>query len=1476
MKFHVPILVFTLLILDGTAWASSGEEPATVPLPAGVRAVWDLSQALREATPTRERVCLNGLWLWQPAKDNSETVPAINWGFFKVPGSWPGISDYLQKDCQTVFTHPSWKGERLGGVTAAWYQREIAVPEAWKGRRITLELECLNSYAAAWVDGRKAGEIRFPGGAVDLTEFCQPGGKHRLSLLVVAMPLRGVMLSYSDTFGAKQVRGSVERRGLCGDVYLAGTPAKARLGEISARASVRQWTITFEAELQGLAAESSYSLQARITEGDRTVRQFASQVFRGADHKEGQMAFTENWKPDKLWDTHTPQNQYLAHLALLDGEGKVLDAALPERFGFREFWIDGRDFYLNGSRIFLCAVPLDNAQVGAAWATYAGTRESLQRLKSFGINFVYTHNYGCEPGTHLSYAEILKAADDEGMLISFSQPHFGQYQWRAPAADQTNGYAQHAAFYVRAARNHPSVVFYSMSHNATGTEEEMNPDLIDGRQDIRNQWAANNVKQALRAEAIVRRLDPSRIVYHHSSGNLSSMHTANFYANFVPIQEMSDWFEHWATTGVKPVFLCEYGAPIYWDWMMYRGWYKGGRTFGSAQVPWEFCLAEWDAQFLGDQAYQLTELEKQCLRWEAAQFRSGRLWHRWDYPRNAIESSDFEQRNAVIAMYLADNYRAFRAWGLSAVCPWDHGVYWKLREGVNRARRELPVDWDKLQRPGFSPDYIDGQMEWMNLSFERADWIPTVAAQALLRNNQPLLAYIGGKPAAFTSQDHNFYPGDPVEKQLIVINNSRVTVKCDCHWSLSLPTPISGQQEVSVETGQQARLPLTLALPAQLKPGRYELQVMVKFSNGETQADAFSIDVLPRPVVAPSLPKIALFDPKGETAKLLRGLDVPFAPVEAQADLSSYAILIVGQAALTPTNPAPDISRVRDGLKVIMFEQTSAALEKRFGFRVEEYGLRWVFPRVPDHPILAGLNNDNLRNWRGEATILPARLPYEIGPRYAPQVKWCDLPVTRVWRAGNRGNVASVLIEKPARGDFLPILDGGFSLQFSPLLEYHEGQGLILFCQMDVTGRTESDPAAEALARNILQYTAQWRPVPQRKVIYVGNEPGRRHLERAGLEPASYSGGKLDAQALLVVGANGGKSLAAHAAAIAEFAQAGGRILAVGLDEAEANEFLPQKVGMKKAEHISSFFEPFGRGSPLAGLSPADVHNRDPRPLPLVSRGATVIGNGVLALAPDSRLVFCQLAPYEVSRAEGAVAAFTIDRSEALDGRQSALITLGATTEQGGQFGQTLKSAGQAGRTYTFAVFAKAVRQPVAVHLEVERAGRPWDRAVKSDNVLISTQAWTEVHTTFKVDKPYPEGWQAYIASAQEGGQFRVDQFRLYEGNYVPGPTSAAGSPGAASVPSGPTNLFANAGFEQGTQPWWFNFGEQYNLRRTYRRASFTQNRLLANLGGAGSTPVLERFHRPVDQAKAETRWLEGLYLDVPEEWDDPYRFFCW
>ena len=139
------IAVLALAVLAcGTLGQVAGQQGTEAALPAGVRAVWDLDKAYREATPTRERVCINGLWRWQPAADAADAVPADGWGYFKVPGSWPGITNYMQKDSQTVYAHPSWEAQRLREITAAWYQREITVPAEWAGRRITICAEYLN------------------------------------------------------------------------------------------------------------------------------------------------------------------------------------------------------------------------------------------------------------------------------------------------------------------------------------------------------------------------------------------------------------------------------------------------------------------------------------------------------------------------------------------------------------------------------------------------------------------------------------------------------------------------------------------------------------------------------------------------------------------------------------------------------------------------------------------------------------------------------------------------------------------------------------------------------------------------------------------------------------------------------------------------------------------------------------------------------------------------------------------------------------------------------------------------------------------------------------------------------------------------------------------------------------------------------------------------------------------------------------
>src|SRR5262249_48092374 len=149
---------------------------------------------------------------------------------------------------------------------------------------------------------------------------------------------------------------------------------------------------------------------------------------------------------------------------------------------------------------------------------------------------------------------------------------------------------------------------------------------------------------------------------------------------------------------------------------------------------------------------------------------------------------------------------------------------------------------------------------------------------------------------------------------------------------------------------------------------------------------------------------------------------------------------------------------------------------------------------------------------------------------------------------------------------------------------------------------------------------------------------GKRHLEFSGIPVAAYEGGELRPDQVLVAGPGSSPLLTQNRRALAKFVNGGGHMLALGPDE--GNSFLPLPGGTEKDEHIAAFFEPPIRDSLLAGIGPADVHNRSPRKLPLVVYGATVVGDGILAQSQGMNVVFFQFAPYSLTSAEGAVASF--------------------------------------------------------------------------------------------------------------------------------------------------------------------------------------------------------------------------------------------
>ena len=600
--------------------------------------------------------------------------------------------------------------------------------------------------------------------------------------------------------------------------------------------------------------------------------------------------------------------------------------------------------------------------------------------------------------------------------------------------------------------------------------------------------------------------------------------------------------------------------------------------------------------------------------------------------------------------------------------------------------------------------------------------------------------------------------------------------------------------------------------------------------------------------------------------------------VDAAADLSGFDVLLIGKGALTEDGPAPSLTRVRDGLKVVVFEQTGEVLQKRLGFRVEEYGLRQVWPRVPDSPLLAGLGAENLRDWRGASTLLPPTLDYKLSPRYngAPTVQWCGLEVTRLWRCGNWGNVASVLIEKPPRGDFRPILDGGYALQYSPLLEYREGRGCVLFCQMDITGRSEEEPAAQTLAGNILRYIDAWRPAPRRTAVYAGEPAGRDWLAASGVEAAPFNGETPGADQVLVVGPGGGLDLATRAPSTKAWVQAGGRVLALGLDQPEANAFLPTEVSMKTAEHIATHFTPFRSGSPLVGVAPADVHNRDPRELPLVTGGATVAGDGVLA--ESGNVVFCQLTPFQIRQAMGVRGSLEAikDGIEPFNLRR----TFGRTSFT---VSRLLGNLGVSGATPLLDRFADPVGTSSGPSL------------IRNGNFSADADA-----------DGLADGWESGL-SARVGACTRVE---LAErgGGWAQCITVVPIAPGAKppeimiaqhempiraaqwyrmSLRVRAEDLTSNtiSWTVQNTANWQPLFDDQtFRPKAEWQTLSFVVQakdteakgtKFQIWFSGTGKLWLADVRLEPV-QDPTSGRWLDGLYLTRPTEWDDPYRFFRW
>ena len=1127
--------VFEIADLTVTPRMAASTQLGDAALPPGIALGWDKTN-VKTVNAKRAQIPLDGVWRFIPAAGAAADPPKLGWAYIKVPGDWqihPGKpSAFL-----ALGGGPMWDLYDGTLVTRAWYERQTPIPAQWQGRAISLRLDRVCTDARVYVNGTLCGTVAWPWGCVDITQAVTPGqtAEIRLAVAAIADPEKVGSFWQNALSSVSYASAGLETRGLAGSVFLESRSSEAHVTGVFVRTSTRKKEISLDVELGGVKQAGRAEFVAEMLDEKGAVEK-AFTADAAMEAKEVQaLTLSWPWANPRLWDVGLP-NRYTLRLRV---KGAGLDDEYNQEFGFREFWAEGRKFFLNGTEIRLrqgCFYWGERPQVG-------------ENFWELGRPAVDTRGDAADSGPDLD------DADRKGYLVAeyvlnankYIMDSSGKLVW-----EQNQQRAlERAAVWMRHYRNHPSVVMWVAGMNFFGSPVDQDPRHLG-----RHGWDQGNQRwQRLLAAGRemfdgLRALDPTRTYYSHAGACTGDVYTMNCYLDLVPLQEREDWLSEWAKSGEMPISMIEFGTPM--DCTFRRG--RDGFTTNITSEP---LLTEYGAIYFGADAYASEEPKYRQFLHDL--FRGGML-----YASSENRLDEYANDHKIQQLFRTNTWRSWRTAGL----------------------------------PG-------GLRTW--------SWMQ----DALKENNGPTLAWIAGPAGAYTAKDHHFRSGETIEKQIVLVNDTREAQDFTATWAA-----VAGGKEAGGGTdygrlavSETRFIPIHLTAPAEEAGGKADGRIALTATIGGTaHRDTFAFRVFGKDRSAEG--EIALVDPDGMTGKMLANLGY----ATRAWDGASAPLVVIGRNALKkdPAVAARLEGFVRAGGRAILCAQDPQWMEQALGWRVCPQVSRRVFPM--NSPVTRGIDADDLCDWAGESTLIEAYPKYVVGTYLKGNEG--DQPYAG-WHWGNRGGVTSAAIEKPHRSGWRPLLECEFDLAYSPLMELDYGQGRLIVCTLDLEDHVAPDPAAERLAGRLADY-ALHSPLSPRasKVLYLGGAAGAAWLERIGV---SYQrSDALDAGAGLVLI---GPDAAVDTAALRAYLDKGGK--AFFLPRSQADGWLGTALKAAAADFAGSLAVP--DWPEARGLSASDLRWRTHLDAPawVLSAGADIGADGLIGRTTIGKgvAVFCQVDP---------------------------------------------------------------------------------------------------------------------------------------------------------------------------------------------------------------------------------------------------------
>jgi len=680
----------------------------------------------------------------------------------RLNGSWDCVSVTQSPDGVTAPTGPARKVAVPGYLSghdyvSSWVGRSFDAPEAMRGHRLKLRFGGVKYDSRVHLNGKHVGG-HFGGYEpfeLDVTDAVRFGEKNLLA--VECRDWTGVFtpgrVDFSKVSGWDSIRGAPRDKilapigglyglyGIWDDVTLVSHPA-VYIQDFFIKPSVRRGELVVHYTLANeSAADAEVELSATVEDAGRSVLSVPKANVTIPAGKTATATLRQPWPNPHLW-SHVDPHLYVLKSEIGNRKSEIRDE-VATRFGFREFWCEGPDFYLNGSKIHLLA--------SSGWPPHeARTREQIadfwRGLKACGCVAFRTHT---QPWPAAWY----DVADEVGILVCVEGAVWNDdevYRVNDPAF--WDNYAAHLQAMVARDKNHPSVVMWSLENEFTGGRVNDNTPFPK--------------EQLIRLGRLVKQLDPTRPIIYESDGDPGGVadaigiHYPHEYPDYTCWPNEAYWLDKPSPgSGGGGIFL---NGEKEFLWKRNKPLYIGEFLWVPSSDPAPHTI------FFGDDAYRDYNLYRnlakaECWKMQILAYRvqgvSGIC------PWTVTEGGPLDDTNALwrahkcayqpIAAYCLDYDTRFYAGEKvtrrvvvfnDALEPATLVLNWAVRDAAtsareNETRRELtlaPAEHRELHIALPLPDKVDRPM--------CLEWILDVARGGKIVQHQPLYYLISPRP----------------------------------------------------------------------------------------------------------------------------------------------------------------------------------------------------------------------------------------------------------------------------------------------------------------------------------------------------------------------------------------------------------------------------------------------------------------------------------------------------------------------------------------------------------------------------------------------------------------------------------------------------------------------------------------------------------------------------------------------------------